>query len=411
MEAKASLSKDKRVVKFRKRRTINIGIVIFLILFIYIAINIYIFFTKEHISIYEVQEGFNVEDSRITGLILREENIVLSEKAGYVYYLHKEGSRVAKGTSVYSVDDSTQIMDIITGSEDTFTLNKDSSKQFQYKISKFHKTYSDNNFSYVYDFKDDVESIVLDVLNQNMIEKGRQIEEDTGFAFTYEVFKSQASGMVSYYMDNYETVTKKSLTREMFNDENYERVSLRTSDMVSINTPIYKLVTSEVWSIILPLTDYQLEKIQEKDKIEFTILKDNFTTSAPLKIFQSSSDNSYYAELIMDKHIVNYLEDRFLEIDLHLEAAKGLKVPLSAITTKDFYIVPLSYFTSGGDSDKPGLIKEEYDKDTGELNPIFVPVDIYYQDDTYGYVDANQFALNTSDSFYRRQQISAFGNR
>ena len=133
MEAKASLSKDKRVVKFRKRRTINIGIVIFLILFIYIAINIYIFFTKEHISIYEVQEGFNVEDSRITGLILREENIVLSEKAGYVYYLHKEGSRVAKGTSVYSVDDSTQIMDIITGSEDTFTLNKIAASNFSIK--------------------------------------------------------------------------------------------------------------------------------------------------------------------------------------------------------------------------------------------------------------------------------------
>lgn len=389
------MSKNSRVVKFRKRRTINIGIVIFLILFIYIAINTYIFFTKEHISIYEVQEGYNVEDSRITGLILRDEHLISTDKAGYVYYFQKEGARVAKNTSVYSIDDSTQIMDIITSGDNTITFTEDNNRQFQYLIKKFHNTYSDYNFSYIYDFKVDVESTMFEMLNQTMIEKGHQIQEDTGFAFSYEVFKSNASGIITYYMDNYETVTKDSITKELFNRENYERISLRTSDMISINTPVYKLITSEVWSIVLPLTTEQYEKLLGKERIEFTILKDSFITSAPVHIFHNPLDATYYAELIMDKHLSNYLEDRFLEVDLHLEAVKGLKIPLSAITTKDFYMVPISYFTTGGDSDKNGLIKEEYDKDTGDVNLIFVPADIYYQDDTYGYVDTNLFVPNT----------------
>lgn len=389
------MSKNKRVVKFRKRRTINIGIVIFLILFIYIAINTYIFFTKEHISIYEVQEGFNVEDSRITGLILRDEQLVSTSKAGYVYYFQKEGARVAKNTSVYSVDDSTQIMDIIINDEDIITFTEDNYKQLQYKIKKFHNVYSDYNFSYIYDFKADVESTMFDILNQTMIEKGLQIQEDTGFAFTYEVFKSNASGIITYYMDNYETITKDNITKELFNTDNYKRISLRTSDMISINTPVYKLINSEAWSIILPLTTEQYEKLQGKDKIDFTILKDNFTTTAPIRTFHNLLDSSYYAEISMDKHLSNYLEDRFLEIDLHLEAVKGLKIPLSAVTTKDFYLVPLSYFTSGGDSEEKGLIKEEYDKDTGDVKLIFVPADIYYQDDIYGYVDTNLFVPNT----------------
>ena len=389
------MSRDGRVVKFRRRKTINIGIIIFLILFIYIAINIYIFFTKEHISIYEVQEGYNVEDSRITALILREEHVVTMQKAGYAYYFHKEGARVAKNTSIYSIDDSTQIMDIITAGEDNITLSGENIKQFQYEVKKFNNLYSDYNFSYVYDFKADVESAMLDILNQTMLEKGQQIGEDTGFAFTYEVFKSDTSGIISYFVDNYETITKDSITDDLFNTENYQRISLRTADMMAMNAPAYKLVTSETWSLILPLTNEQHEKLIGKERVSFTILNDGFTTTAPVTIFSTPLGSSYYAEITMDKHLSNYLGERFLDIELHLENIEGLKVPLSAVTTKDFYLVPLSYFTAGGNSNEQGLVREEYDKDTGDVKLIFVNVDIYYQDDTYGYVDTTQFTPNT----------------
>lgn len=390
-----SLSKDNRVVKFKKRKTINIGIIIFLILFLYIAINIYIYFTKEHISIHEVQEGFNVVDNRITGLILRDEQMVYAGKAGYVYYFQKEGERVAKNSLIYSVNDSTQIMDIITGQDEFFTLSEDSAKQFQYEIMKFHNNYSDYDFSYVYDFKDDVESTMLDILNKNMLDKGLQIQEDTGFAYTYEVFKSDASGLISYYMDNYETITKDNITKDMFNKDNYQRTPLRSSEIIGVDNPVYKLVTSEIWSIILPITDEQYEKLIGKETIDFTILKDDFTTSAPVNIFKNPLDSLYYVELTIDKHISNYLDERLLDVELHIDAVEGLKVPLSAITTKDFYMVPLNYFTTGGNTDEKGLLKEEYDKDTGEVNLIFVSADIYNQDEIYGYVDTNQFPPNT----------------
>ncbi|NLL73547.1 MAG: hypothetical protein GX237_08465 [Clostridiales bacterium] len=389
------MSRDKRVVKFKKRKTLNIGIIIFLILFLYIAINIYIYFTKEHISIHEVQEGYNVVDNRVTGLILREEKIFYNDKAGYVYYFQKEGERVAKNSSIYSVNDSTQIMDIITSGEEHFTLSEDTTKQFQYEIMKFHNNYSDYDFSYVYNFKLDVESAMVNILNQNMLDKGLQIQEETGFAYTYDVFKSEASGLISYYMDDFENVTKNNIIMDMFNVDNYKKTDLRSSELIAVNNPVYKLVTSENWSIILPITNDQYEKLLGKDKIDFTILADNFTTSAPINIFQNPLDSLYYAELTMDKLVSNYLDYRLIDIELHIEAVEGLKVPLSAITTKDFYMVPLNYFTTGGNTDEKGLVKEEYDKDTGEVNLIFVSADIYNQDEIYGYVDTRQFPHNT----------------
>lgn len=390
-----SLSKDNKVVKFKKRKTINIGIIIFLILFLYIAINVYIYFTKEHISIHEVQEGFNFVDNRITGLILREENLAYTGKAGYIYYFKKEGERVAKNSLIYSVNDSRQIMDMITDQDELFTLSEDSAKQFQYEIMKFHNNYSDYDFSYVYDFKDDVESTMIDVLNQNMLDKGLQIQEDTGFAYTYEGFRSDTSGLISYYMDNYETVSKDNITRDMFNKDNYKRISLRSSELIGLDNPVYKLVTSEIWSIILPLTNEQYEKLNGREKIDFTILKDNFTSSGSINTFQNPLESLYYAELTMDKHISNYLDERLLDIELHIEAVEGLKVPMSAVTTKDFYIVPLNYFTSGGNTDEKGLVMEEYDIETSEVKLIFVSADIYNQDEIYGYVDTNQFPSNT----------------
>lgn len=387
------MGSDRRVVKFRRRRSINIGIVIFLILFVYIAINVYLYFTKEHMSIYEVQEGSNIEDNLFTGLILREEQIINSEKAGYISYFQKEGARVAKNSSVYSIDDSTQILDVIMSSEIPITLTNANSQQFNYEIRKFHDSYSDNNFSIVYDFKEEAQETVLDLLNMAMIDKGHQIQEETGFAYSYNVIGCPNSGIVTYYLDHYESVTRDTVSKDMFNTKNYKKIPLRTTEMITANSPVYKLVTSEHWSILLSLSEEQYTKLLGKEKISFTVEKDDFTTTADLTLFQKGSD--YYAELSMDRHLANYLEDRFLDIELHLEATEGLKIPLSSIVDKDFYLVPLEYFTTGGNSGSKGLVKESYDSDTGEVNLNFVPADIYNQDETYGYVDTRLFSSDT----------------
>ncbi|MBH1940880.1 hypothetical protein I5677_08260 [Mobilitalea sibirica] len=377
-----------RVVKFKKQKNINIGIIIFSIMFIYVAINVYIYFTKEHISIYEVKDGSNSEDNLITGLILREESIIYSEKAGYISYLQKDGARVAKNTSVYAVDDSRQILDIITSAENPISLTKENSAKFQYEIKKFQTSFSDHNFSYVYEFKEDANSTVLELLNTAMIEKGLDIQEETGITYNYEILTSPDSGIISYYMDSFETVTAETVNRDLFVTDNYERVALRSTEIYGQNSPIYKLITSQNWSIILPLTKDQYSKLAGKETLDFTILKDDFKTSAKLHLFQK--DSEYYAQLDMDKHMANYIDDRFLDLEIHMDIIDGLKIPLTSIVEKDFYLVPLRYFTMGGDSGKNGLTKLTYTK-TGDINITFVPADIYYQDDTYGYVDTRLF--------------------
>jgi hypothetical protein len=365
---------------------------VFLVIFIYIIINIYIYLTKNHISIYEVHEGTTAQNNRITGLILRKEKVITSDGAGYISYFQKEGARVSKNSSVYAVDESRQIVDVILSGDVPITLSKKNNAEIKYEIMSFQKNYSKSDFSAVYNFKEEADNLVLDLLNTTMLDHGHTIQEDTGLDYSYQMYKSKASGVISYYVDNYETVTENTISSDLFQRDNYDRTSLRTTTMLPPNSPVYKIITSDQWSLLLPLKKEQYAGLQEKETIKFTIRKDDVDAKAKISLLQKGSE--FYAKLTMDKYMTNYLNDRFLEVDLKINGVEGLKIPKTSIVEKNFYMVPLEYFTEGGDSGKSGLIVEQYSKN-GEVSYQFVPVDIYYEDEIYGYVDTEMFEVGT----------------
>lgn len=382
---------NNKVVKFRRRKDVNIGIIIFLIILVYLAINVYIYFTKKHISIYEVQAGSNSINNKFTGLILRDEEIIYTNKAGYISYYQKDGARVAKEAAIYSIDDSREIYDILMSSDKSLDISDADIAEVKYEIKGFLKSYSNENYSRVYDFKEDIRDTAMDLVNNSMIRYGEKIQEETGISYSYSLLPSKKSGIVTYYMDSLEGMKPDMVTTDVFNNENYERTSLRTSEIIKEQSPVYKLITSDQWTIVIPLSEEQYDLLHDKNSINFTVLKDDVTIRASISFLQKGSD--LFAKLDMDKNMAKYINDRFLEIELFLRAEEGLKIPYSAIVEKDFYLVPLEYFTEGGDSNKMGLSLGQFDERTGEVIYTFIPIDIYYKDDTYAYVDTRPFRL------------------
>ena len=110
------------VTKLKKRRDINIGIVIFLFIMVYVIINVYLFFTKSQIPLYEVQPGSLYSSVQRKGIIIREEKLFATNTAGYVNYYFREGARVAKHGTVYSIDSDRDIYDFLTGDEDDLKI-------------------------------------------------------------------------------------------------------------------------------------------------------------------------------------------------------------------------------------------------------------------------------------------------
>lgn len=380
---------DKKVARFRKRRSINIGFVVFLIIFIYVISVVFIYLTKDHLSIYEVKEGFTADNNVFNGLILRDEEVVYSDIAGYINYYHRDGDRVAKNSTIYTVDKNKKSYDLIGNGENALTVSNENIMNIKKEIMNFQKDFNNSNFSAVYNLKYEMDNMVLEIANDNSLNNLHNIMKENGTSTSLKVNNSKNSGIISYCIDNMEGLSAESITEENFNLENYNKVQLRSMDIVEKNSPIYRIIKSDQWNIILLLDENEYKKLQEKEKVKITFTDTEISTNVSISTFQSGGN--YFAKLNLNKYMDRYINDRFVSIELEANSAKGLKIPTSSIVKKDFYTIPLEYFTLGGDSGSKGLMRESYNTDNGEVEYVFVPADIYYETDTLGYVDGRLF--------------------
>ena len=91
------------------------------------------------------------------------------------------------------------------------------------------------------------------------------------------------------------------------------------------------------------------------------------TTSGQFSIV-TGADGNTYGKLDFDKYMVQFVSDRYVDFEIVSDKVDGLKIPLSAVTSKDFFLIPTEYLSKGGDSNESGFFKEVYSK--AELHPL-----------------------------------------
>lgn len=382
----ASLKHSNGIIKFKRRKDINIGIVIFLFIFLYLLINIYIFFTKSNIPIYEVQPGRIYSPSTFQGIALREEQLYTTDVAGYINYYFREGSRVAQDETVYSIDSDRNIYDLLEGDDTDVKLSaEDVTKIKNLLHNEFINMESYRNLTEV---KTDILSSYQRLLDETLMEQLNEIVLSNGITSNFHVVHSERSGIISYVTDDYSTVTADSVTADLFSTA-YTPLSLYSIDLVSANTAVYKIITSDEWSIVVLIDEKTYLDLVKKQEVDFTINGENKVITAPVTCFQKS--DSYFAKLTLNKYMTKYTAERFLTISFEIQAIEGLKVPETALTYKDYYRIPDSYFVpSGNDSSSTlGLIIEEFSSETGEKVYTSFQPEIFYSSDGFSYVDTS----------------------
>ncbi|SHO45882.1 HlyD family efflux transporter periplasmic adaptor subunit [Anaerocolumna xylanovorans] len=398
------MSSGGKVKKFRKARSINIGAITFFIVFIYVLINIYLYFTKDHLTIYEVKEGTTADDFVLDGLIFRDEKIVTTDTAGYINYYHREGERVSKNSVVYSVNAGDDESESLAEDDGNYNISSDDADTIKSNITDFQTDYDNGNFSYVYQLKEELSNSSMQLYNDSMLTNLKTLLRDK--TSSLKIAKTDTSGVIVYYTDGYEDMTADAATAKAFDKTVYQKTQLRTKKLQKRGSTAYKIVTDDDWNILYLLNEDQYEKIKDNEKITIIFTTDGLEQTVPVKVFQKGTD--YFAKVTLSKYMPRYINQRFISTEIVINSAEGIKIPMSAITEKKFYKVPISYFTKGGDSGKDGLIRivtssgDSGDKVTYE----FVPTDIYYQDENYAYVDTKLFnsrdiikGNNDSDTF------------
>ena len=397
-----------KIIKYKK--PFNIANVFFGAILVYMIIYLYMFLTSVHISGYEVIAGSLATNKQFSGLVLRTEEIFHASTAGYIDYYATEGSKVSNNSIVYSVDGSGRMSEYLEANSEELSLSEENFASLRSDISSFSSGYIRNDFGEVYDFHDTANGNILELANQTLLSEMEQLSEtDIG---SFQRVYAQKSGIVEYYIDGYETVTPETVTQEMFDKSAYEATNLRSVDLISSGDPVYKLVTDENWSMVVPMTEDQIKEIaykeatdengnvttEQRSVIEVKFLKDNTRTWGYITVLNMHGQQ--YLQLDFNSSMVRFAGERFLDIQFLIDDTSGLKIPSSSITTKEFFIIPEEYVMKGGEDDAEGFMVESFDEE-GHSTQKFVAPTFYSITDGMIYIDPNQGSFTSNETYIK----------
>jgi hypothetical protein len=381
------LSKQKqpiRINKYRKPLNLNIGVIIFAVMFIYILICIILYFTKSHVNRYEVRSGSLSIANVYDGIILRDEMVVSANSSGYVNYFAREGEHVASGDLVYTLDQTGRVADILKDESSEILLSGNDLSELRSDFVQFAHNYKDSNFRQTYDFSYDAEGSVLKLSNYNMLNNLQNVGSTGG---NVEFCYAAKSGIVVYNVDGYESVTPDMLTEEQVENQDASKEQFVNNTLLGNRDPVYKLITSENWSVVIAVDNDRATRLNEEGYVEVKFLKNQYTSWAKVNVLGGGEDKTL-VELQFNNSMITFAKDRYLELEIVLDDETGLKIPNSAIVEKEFYLIPKEYAVKGGNSSQDGFMRETYDEE-GNVSTEFIEVSIYSESDTDYYVDTS----------------------
>jgi len=381
-----NLEKETNIIKYRKPLNINIGVIIFVIIFIYLLFNVYMYFTKTHISPYEVEYGTMAANNIYKGIILRDETVYSSEYKGAVNYYVKEYSKVGFNDLVYSVDENGSVASKLNEvKQNVATISKDLSSDIADMLDDFQLSYDSKEFYKVYALKDEMNSLLNEALSLDALNQISEYANTAEGNNTFHRVRAPEDGIIAYYIDGFEQVTIDNFDASMLNEAVYQRENLKVNPQVTVGKEVFKIINSEKWHVILPISSQLAADLADGTLIRIRFVKDAKEMYAEYEI--KEDNGAYYMILTMKNAMVRYASERYLEIELLLAEETGLKIPNSAIVEKEFYTIPMEYFLKGDDSSADGLLIEKIDKN-GNQTTEFIDPTIYYRTEQFCYIDS-----------------------
>jgi len=383
------LSKTKKVENIKKyRKSMNIGIIIFLFILIYLGILIVNYFTKSHLEIYEVKTETLAQDNIVNGLIIREETVINATHSGYLNYYFPDNTRTTKNSVLFSIDETKTYYDMLNNTNIKDEISAYDAAYINKLIESYRKNSASSDYILTRNFSNTVNQAVQELSDAFSISVITNAVPDS-IPNTLHFYHSEASGLISYNTDLLCGIRIQDVTSSDFLlADNYEEYDRRKS-IVEANTPVIKYITDDNWSILCELNEGQEKSLKNQEIIEFTICEDGLHTTADFELIDI--DNQSFALIHMDDFVQNYLDERFLSIELCWQSTDGFKIPLTSITEKEFFVVPIQYFTVGTEKNTLGLLVEELDEETGVADYVFKSSTIYYNDGLYYYIDPAEF--------------------
>ena len=352
-------------------------IFVFLLIIAYFGYYVYSFFSNNTNNLYDVSEGSASAGGNtiFNALILREETVVKSSKSGYINFFAGDGVPVSVGHETYVIDPTGELSDRLKeASQNQAVLNENDLNRIKSTIYDFDTAYDPGNYFETYSFKYRVQSQILDLINSNVFQ-----DMSGSVSNEYTIVKSDIAGIIQHSVDGFEGIGLDDVESALFRKANYNKKIIRSNDYVESEDDIYKIVTSEKWKLVIQLEEPEI--FADKKWVEFKFLSDDVNADADFETFTRSGVT--YGVLSLNKYMIRYISDRYTQIEIFTDTNKGLKVPKSSVTEKQFYQIPVNFISTGGNTTSKGFLKQT------AAGVQFITPDIYYEDDNYYYISVD----------------------
>lgn len=377
----------------------HVGIILVLFVLIYLGINLYIYATKEQVSIYEVQSLTNNHAEEFDGICIRNEQLVYSGSTGYINYYIQDQRRAAKNAVVYSLDSSEgNIYGTLNSEYENYVLKDSEISEIKSLLSGGHNLECMNMSDYS-GLNDVIADKLFDFVSANKLEAMTGYVESKGSGSDFKVIRTPKSGIISYYCDAMTGYTVDDIGFRTFSGQ-CQTNSLKSTGLVGSSDAVYRICSDEQWQIVaLVKEDFYMDHLETRNidvqidnspyylKAELSLKSERYIPEIGEPTPKPGEEMKYFAILTFSDNMLSYINSRYVKVKFSSEDEKGLKVPVSAITQKGYYLIPLSVFDVEEGYSGYVLKREVYDSQTGSVSYESIYPSKYYSDGYYAYID------------------------
>lgn len=372
-------TKPQQEVYHRKPR-IHFTYFVALLVLIYLTAQFVLFFNRESITYVVAQEGEIMESFSAQGVIVREEQLVRASESGVVQYYYPGGKELQKGTLICTllddyygdilqekIDEIYAELQEIQGSEyDEAFVALDTS--ISSSIATYLRNKEVNEYGNLYRLKNDLEDAIskrkdmYSLLSNTRVaslltQQGIYLNQQS--AVVSNLYSSEA-GIIDYSYDGYEGWTVEQIGPDFIKnyDSSYSYFEINMQQ-ISSGTPLYRLISSPVWNIVIYITEEQAQYFSTRNEntgeyeipvyssISF-VYNGVEKMSGIIRGLEKKGDNQYKLILQVNSRMQEYMNDRIVNLVFTKDSHSGLKISDSCLVQKNYYVVPSSYLISSG---------------------------------------------------------------
>lgn len=397
----------------KQERNVNghmvFGFILFLIIFIYLIFVILSFTFEKKINYTFAEFGQIVDAETFTGLVIRDESVVTSNSSGKAHFFTLEGSKTKQSSTICLVDHNNTLG---VYNNTSYDLTNDEESFVNDQFINYIKQSQVSPVGYMYEGADMVINATQEIYSAATIKSQQLALNDilsTDYSNTLSTYTAPETGVVSFYLDGYEYLSIDGYTIGDLVEQPID-FTYTLQDSVSVYDPLFKVVDNYEWYIVSEISEQLYRFIQTEDgyKSSLSIFFNQEGISTEASILDCYIENDhYYMELTLNRYMENFLTDRYVTYTVTYENYEGLKIPNSAVLTKEFVSIPINAFTEIDGRNGVNIVVENQD-----YTQTFVPISFYYESEDMLYIPLSEtltldmtiiYKDNGEDEFYPLQ--------